>query len=465
MNVTRSNKPLVLVADDEPSMRTNIMEILAEEGLDFLEAEDGIQALKLASEHDPELLLVDIKMPGMSGIEVLKSIKKTYPELPVIVFTAFGSNERPIEAMKMGAFDYIEKPFDIEEFLLVIRRALDHHSLVREVQSLRSKVQLEENTESTVPSGDRLIGSSGKMQEILKMIGRVAPTDTTVLLQGESGTGKELIANAIQRHSNRSEFPFIKINCGALPEPLLESELFGHEKGSFTGAIKTRLGRFELADKGTIFLDEVDTLLQSIQVKLLRILQNLTFEKVGGEKTQTVDVRIIAATNQNLEELVERGKFREDLYYRLNVLHITVPPLREHTEDISQLTEHFLKKYRSDRNIMISKEAMNQLMDYHWPGNVRELENVIQRAVVLTMGDIITKNDLPFTMTTIRESVTESYLEDDKLPFKDIIQRVEKDLIMEALDRTNGNQTMAADLLDINRRLLYSKMKKYKINS
>lgn len=465
MTGSTSIKPLVLVADDEPSMRTNIMEILAEEGLDFLEAENGKQALKLASDHNPELLLVDIKMPGMSGIEVLKSIKKTHPELPVIVFTAFGSNERPIEAMKLGAFDYIEKPFDIEEFLLVIRRALDHHSLVREVQTLRSKIHLKENNDSPIPSGDRLIGSSGKMQEILKMIGRVAPTDTTVLLQGESGTGKELIANAIQRHSNRSDFPFIKINCGALPEPLLESELFGHEKGSFTGAIKTRQGRFELADKGTIFLDEVDTLPQSVQVKLLRILQNLTFEKVGGEKTQTVDVRIIAATNQHLEELVGEGTFREDLYYRLNVLHITVPPLREHTEDIPQLTEHFLKKYRRGREVMISKEAMNQLMDYHWPGNVRELENIIQRAVVMTMGDIITKNDLPFSMKTFHNSLSEPYLQDDKLPFKNIIQRVEKDLILEALDRTDGNQTLAADILDINRRLLYSKMKKYNIDS
>lgn len=465
MAQTHSSKPLVLVADDEPSMRSNIMELLAEEGLDFLEAENGTRALEMANEHQPEIVLVDIKMPGMNGIEVLKAIKKLYPEISVIVFTAFGSNERPIEAMKLGAFDYIEKPFDIEEFLLIIRRALDHHSLVREVRTLRSKVHSEDNNESSAPTKDRLIGSSGKMQEILKIIGKVAPTDTTVLLQGESGTGKELIANAIQRHSNRSEFPFIKVNCGALPEPLLESELFGHEKGAFTGAVKTRLGRFELADKGTIFLDEVNTLPQSTQVKLLRILQNLTFEKVGGETTQKVDVRIVAATNKNLEELVKTGEFREDLYYRLNVLHITVPSLREHPEDIPQLTEHFLKKYRGDHNIMISKEAMNQLMNYHWPGNVRELENVIQRAVVMTMGDIITKNDLPFSMTTISESVTESYLDEDKLPFKNIIQRVEKDLIIEALNRTDGNQTMAAELLDINRRLLYSKIKKYNIQS
>lgn len=459
-----SSKPLVLVADDEPSMRTNIMELLAEEGLDFLEAENGTQALEMAKKHQPEIVLVDIKMPGMNGIEVLKSIKKIYPEIPVIVFTAFGSNERPIEAMKLGAFDYIEKPFDIEEFLLIIRRALDHYSLIREVVSLRSKVQNREEREPSNDSEKKLIGSSGKMQQILKMIGKVAPTDTTVLLQGESGTGKELIANAIQRHSYRSEGPFIKINCGALPEPLLESELFGHEKGAFTGAVKTRTGRFELANNGTIFLDEVDTLPQSIQVKLLRVLQNLTFEKVGSEITQKVDVRIIAATNQNLEQQVKNGDFREDLYYRLNVLHITVPPLREHPEDIPLLAEHFLNKYRPDSEIMVSKEAMNQLMEYHWPGNVRELENAVQRALVMTQSNIITKNDLPFSLKTAQDALSEDYINDDKIPFKKILSSVEKDLILKALDRTDGNQTQASELLDINRRLLYSKMKKYGID-
>lgn len=458
-----SSKPLVLVADDEPSMRTNIMELLAEEGLDFLEAENGLQALEMAKEHKPEIVLVDIKMPKMNGIEVLKSIKDIYPEIPVIVFTAFGTNERPIEAMKLGAFDYIEKPFDIEEFLLIIRRALDHYSLIKEVLSLRSKVKNDVKSDSGDYAEERLIGSSGKMQQILKMIGKVAPTDTTVLLQGESGTGKELIANAIQRHSNRSKAPFIKVNCGALPEPLLESELFGHVKGAFTGAIKTRAGRFELADTGTIFLDEVDTLPQSIQVKLLRILQNLTFEKVGSEITQTVDVRIIAATNQNLEKLVNEGKFREDLYYRLNVLHITVPPLRDHPEDIPLLTEYFLKKYRAERETMISKEAMNQLMDYHWPGNVRELENAVQRALVMTQGNIITKNELPFSLKTAQKELSEEYMGGEKMPFKKILSSVEKDLIVNALDRTDGNQTKAAELLEINRRLLYSKMKKYDI--
>ncbi len=462
MSSTQKNKPLVLVADDEPSMRANIMEILADEGLDFLEAENGQQAVEIASEKKPNMVLLDIKMPEMTGMGALKRIKKLSPEIPVIVFTAFGTSERPIEAMKLGAFDYIEKPFDIEEFILVIRRALDHNSLIKEVHSLRSKVKVENNL-NVSEFGKKLIGSSGKMQEILKLIGKVAPTNTTVLLQGESGTGKELIADAIQRHSLRSGQPFIKVNCGALPEPLLESELFGHEKGAFTGAIKKRTGRFELADKGTIFLDEVDSLPQSTQVKLLRILQNFTFEKVGSEITQKVDVRIIAATNRNLEKLVEEGKFREDLYYRLNVLHINVPPLREHPEDIPLLVEHFLDKFRPHQEMLISKEAMSQLMKYHWPGNIRELENVIQRALVMTQGNVITKNDLPFSLKTSEDKLSEEYLNGDSIPFKEIISSVEKDLILKALERTEGNQTQAAKLLDINRRLLYSKMKKYKI--
>ncbi len=463
MSSTQKNKPLVLVADDEPSMRANIMEILADEGLDFLEAENGQQAVEIASEKKPNMVLLDIKMPEMTGMGALKRIKKLSPEIPVIVFTAFGTSERPIEAMKLGAFDYIEKPFDIEEFILVIRRALDHNSLIKEVHSLRSKVKVENNNLNVSEFGKKLIGSSGKMQEILKLIGKVAPTNTTVLLQGESGTGKELIADAIQRHSLRSGQPFIKVNCGALPEPLLESELFGHEKGAFTGAIKKRTGRFELADKGTIFLDEVDSLPQSTQVKLLRILQNFTFEKVGSEITQKVDVRIIAATNRNLEKLVEEGKFREDLYYRLNVLHINVPPLREHPEDIPLLVEHFLDKFRPHQEMLISKEAMSQLMKYHWPGNIRELENVIQRALVMTQGNVITKNDLPFSLKTSEDKLSEEYLNGDSIPFKEIISSVEKDLILKALERTEGNQTQAAKLLDINRRLLYSKMKKYKI--
>lgn len=461
-----TDSPLILVADDEAPMRANIIELLSDEGLQFLEASNGQSAVDLASAHHPDLVLLDIKMPKMNGLEALRRIKEQLPEVPVIVFTAFGINDYPIEAMKSGAFDYIEKPFDLDEFLQTIKRGLDQYALVKQRKSSAK------NNERSFAANDSFVGSSSNMQHILKLVGKVSSTDTTVLLQGESGTGKEVIADIIQKHSPRAEKPYIKVNCGALPEPLLESELFGHEEGAFTGAIKKRTGRFELADTGTIFLDEIDSLPLSTQVKLLRILQNRTFEPVGSEQTKSTDIRIIAATNRNLDKLVKEGRFREDLFYRLEIMPIHIPSLREHPEDIPQLVEHFLKRYEPTREMVVSDEAMQKLKAYTWPGNVRELENVVQRALVMTQGDIITPENLPFTANAENATTDPSEFagsfnigETDRIPFNQIIASVEKDLISRALDRCGGNKSKAAEMLEINRRLLYSKISKYNLDN
>lgn len=450
---------LILVADDEPSMRLNIAELLEDEGFSLLEASNGKEAVKLATEHHPAVVLMDIKMPEMSGIQALKILQKRAPKVPVIIFTAFGSNEQPIEAMKAGAFDYLEKPFEIEEFLTVIHHAVDQQNRSR---SVSDKSLQKENTEWPAIE-EHIVGSSKKMQEILKLIGKIAPKNSTVLIQGESGTGKEVIADAIHRHSNRSNGPFIKVNCGALPDTLLESELFGHEAGAFTGAIKKRRGRFELADGGTIFLDEVNALSPPTQIKLLRILQQFTFERVGGEQTLKTDARVIAATNKDLKQELKNGAFREDLYYRLNVLNLTIPPLRERIDDIEPLIKFFLKKYSPNKEILVSEDALQYLQSYHWPGNVRELENIIERATVFMQGKILTRNDLSISLKSDFSKIYESYQENGTIPMQKILKSVEKELILKALHRTNWNKTKAAKLLDINRRLLYSKINQYNI--
>lgn len=451
---------MILVADDEPSMRLNMVELLEDEGYTLLQASDGAEAVRLALEYHPLVVLMDIKMPELSGIEALKAIKKKAPAMPVIMFTAFGSNEKPIEAMKAGAFDYLEKPFEIDEFLAVIRKALGQFEETHTSFSSGAP-----QDPGYLQPGEHIIGVSKKMKGILKMIGKVANTNTTVLIEGESGTGKEVIADAIHRHSQRSNGPFIKINCGALPDSLLESELFGHEAGAFTGAIKQRRGRFELADGGTLFLDEINALTPAMQIKLLRVLQQFTFERVGGEKTIKTDARIIAATNKNLNHEIKSGKFREDLYYRLNVLHLVVPPLRERKVDIEPLVKHFIKKYSPQTSIGISPDALRYLTEYHWPGNVRELENIIQRASVLMQGKYLTKNDLSIPLNPeLSSSCLTDFQKDGKIPLKKIIGLVEKNLILQALDRTGWNKTETAKLLDINRRLLYSKMNQHRID-
>ncbi|MGM0545448.1 MAG: sigma-54-dependent transcriptional regulator [Bacteroidota bacterium] len=448
----------ILVADDEPSMRLNIIELLEDEGYAILQASNGSEAVQLAIEHRPLAILMDIKMPELSGLQALKTINSQLPQIPIIIFTAYGSNEKPIEAMKAGAFDYLEKPFDIDEFLSIV------HAAVKQRKKRRSLDTSPPSDDNKWPDIEQhIVGVSKEMQEILKMIGKIAPKDTTVLLEGESGTGKEVIADAIHRHSNRSNEPFIKVNCGALPDSLLESELFGHEAGAFTGANQLRLGRFELADGGTIFLDEVNALSPRTQIKLLRVLQNFTFQRVGGENTIKTDARIIAATNKNLQKEVENNNFREDLYYRLNVLNLSIPPLRDRLDDIEPLSKYFLKKYSQSEDIYISDDALEYLKSYHWPGNVRELENTIERATVLMNGTVLERKDLSISLKSDLSNIYDSHTEDGNIPMQKIIESVEKDLILKGLHRTNWNKTKAAKLLGINRRLLYSKIDKYDI--
>jgi DNA-binding NtrC family response regulator len=449
----------ILIADDEASMRSNLSELLTEEGYALLEATDGVAAVEQARSCHPDVVLLDINLPRLDGLAALKEIRKAVPEAVVIVFTAYGTSERAIQAMKAGAYDYIEKPFDLDEFLLIVRRSLQYRDLIGEVKHLRSQI-----AERRQPGGDdSIIGSGGRMQEIFKLIGRVAPTDATVLIQGESGTGKELIADAIQRHSLRASKPFVRVNCGALPETLLETEMFGHEKGSFTGATSQHKGRFELADGGTTFLDEVNNMPPSLQMKLLRVLQQQSFERVGGKETLRVDVRVIAATNKDLESEMKEGRFREDLFYRLNVIHIKVPPLRDHPEDISVLAEHFLRKYSPSKPFVLSNEVMRKFRLYSWPGNIRELENVIQRSLVLARSDVITLENLPLSLRAEGELIASSTLWQQGMPLRKILADVEKEIILKALQETGGNRTRAAAILHIHRRQLFSKIKQYSI--
>lgn len=455
--IHNSELKTILVADDEPSMRLNIAELLHDEGYRILEAANGVEAIRLTNSHTPDVILMDVKMPEMNGITTLKNLKKHHPDIPVIIFTAFGSNEKPIEAMKAGAFDYMEKPFDIDELLSIIRKALKQREA-----SLNRNSAVRQDPGNSV-SEEHIVGNSRKMKDILKIIGKVAVKNTTVLIEGESGTGKEVIADAIHRHSLRASAPFIKVNCGALPDSLLESELFGHEEGAFTGAVKKRKGRFELADGGTIFLDEINALTPPMQIKLLRVLQQFTFERVGGEKTIKTDARVIAATNKDLKAKIRDNSFREDLYYRLNVIHLNVPALRERKEDIEPLAKFFLKKYAPGRDILIAGKALDFLTSYHWPGNVRELENIIQRATVLMQGNVLTQSDLSITLNKELSDVYYSTENRGKIDFHEVVQSVEKELITRALDKSGWNKAEAARRLSINRRLLYSKIKQYRI--
>lgn len=451
----------ILVVDDETSMRKNIKDILSLEGYTVFEAENGIVGLEAVDSKELDLVLLDFNMPEMDGFAVLTEIKKKNEDLPVIILTAFGTNERVIEAMKSGAYDYMEKPFELAEFLIIIERAIKYSELVNEVKNLRTIVAEDNNEEEK----DKIIGKSIKMKEILKLIGRAAPSDATVLIQGESGTGKELIADAIQRHSLRRDKPYIKVNCGAFSESLLESEIFGHEKGSFTGAISQKLGRFELADGGTVFLDEINNMPHSLQVRLLRILQHQTFYRVGGEVPVPINVRIIAASNKDVEKEVEEGRLRKDLYYRLNVIRMNVPPLRERMEDIPLLIEHFLKKYSPAKKLVVNADNIERLKEYPWNGNVRELENNIQRAIVIARDNMINIE------TGISEKTETGFanpfekIRDEGHSIKSVISDIEKYIILKALEFTKWNRTETAKLLKMHRRLLYSKIKEFKLNT
>ncbi len=440
----------VLIIEDDLNTREGLKTFLEEEGYRITAVEKGEEGIELVKEKSFPVVVTDLKLPGMDGIEVLREVHKISPNTEVIILTAYGTVENAVEAMKEGAYHYLTKPINLEEFILVIKKALEHYRLKEKVELLEK--QLEERYRF-----ENIIGSSRRMREIFQTITQVAPTRAPVLITGESGTGKELVARAIHRRSDRKDKPFVVIHCGALVSTLLESELFGHEKGAFTGAVESKPGRFELANGGTVFLDEVSEIEPSVQVKLLRVLQEQEFERVGGIKTIKVDVRIVSATNVNLEERVKEGKFREDLYYRLKVISIHLPPLRERKEDIPLLVNAFIKEANTlnKKNIRgITSRALSLLMNYHWPGNVRELKNVIESMVILARKDILTVNDVP---PYIREPEIQENILKIKLgtPWKEI----ERELIFAALQKSKGNKKKAAEILGLSRRTLYRKLK------
>ena len=461
----------ILVVDDEESIRFTLKKALEREGYGVVLAKDGEEGVRMALKVSVDLALLDVRLPRLDGLEALARIKEARPSLPVIMMTAYGTLPIAIEAMKRGAYDYITKPFDVEELSLLIGRAFEVQALAEEVSRLR------EGLKEQFDFGG-VVGQSQGMQEVFKLVGKVAQSDITVLILGESGTGKELIARAIHYHSRRLGRPFVAVNCAAIPKELLESELFGHEKGAFTGATSLKRGKFELAEGGTVFLDEVGDMDLSLQAKILRVLQEHEIERVGGEGPIPVDVRIIAASNQDLKVAVERKAFREDLFYRLNVVTIPLPPLRERKEDIPLLVDHFLKQYakgQGEEPKVLSQEALELLYQHDWPGNVRELENVVKRACVLASTPLILSEHLPPHLQA-REGLEEAGWE-GSLPswvtlelkrlggrkdgelYAHFLNAVEGPLFQEVLRRTGGNQVKAAKLLGINRNTLRKRLK------
>lgn len=448
----RSDK--ILVAEDDRTARVSLAELLAGHGFQVLLAEDGLQAELLLAEARPDLALFDIRMPGKDGFTLLREARAKELDAEIIVMTAHGDSATAIEAMKSGAFDYVLKPIDFQLLLPQIDRALEHRRLMREVQQSRQR-------QNRVSTPLAIVGQSAVMQHIFKLIGQVAASDATVLVRGESGTGKELVVNAIHFNSSRAKGPLVKMNCASIPDTLLESELFGHEKGAFTNASSRRIGRFEEASGGTLFLDEIGELTPSLQSKLLRAVQERTIERLGSNVPVPVDLRLVAATSRNLEEAVQQGEFREDLYYRLNVVTIPLPPLRERRQDIPALVEHFL--HRGERTASITNAALTKLNDYHWPGNVRELENAIERAVVLAREGLVTADEI--VLRDARDGRAQKWTDDAPLEagWQTNLAELEKSLIARALRQAEGNKSKAAELLGIHRRLLYEKIKEHKV--
>lgn len=436
----------ILIADDEDATRELLCEFLTEEGYDPVGVATAAELEKYLSEKDPDLVLMDIRLPDKSGLDILKTLKAGQNvQKPVVAMTAFGGSGVAIEAMRLGAYDYITKPFDLEEVSQVLKRYFDHRKLSEQVAELSDLVRRGD------PS-DPLIGNSLAMQEVYKQIGRVAASDATVLITGETGTGKEMIASILHKTSSFSNGQLVKVNCAALPETLLESELFGHEKGAFTGAIAQRKGRFELANKGTIFLDEIGEMSFATQKKLLRVLQEREFERVGGTLTVKIDTRVIAATNKILPQEVEASRFREDLYYRLNVISIYLPPLRERHGDIPLLVEHFVDKNRfrpGSAPSKISQSALDKLGHYDWPGNVRELENVIQRATVLAQGSVIAEAHIRFAGTDGRRLIDIGERVRRGVDLPEMLSEIERTAVEEALSATDGHRKEAASLLGV----------------
>jgi DNA-binding NtrC family response regulator len=450
----------ILVVEDGRSQREMLRDFLRKEGHTVGEAENGERAVQRVREGHYDLILLDYKMPGMDGMQVLQAVKGINPEIDVVIITAYGTIDMAVDAMKAGALDYITKPVEFEELLLLVDRVSERRTLIKENEILRGIFRGELFGEKGVTT-DRIIYRGEKMSALINMAGRVAASRATVLLQGESGTGKELLARLIHHLSPRAARPIIVVNCGALHENLLESELFGHEKGAFTGATARRIGRFEEADGGTLFLDEIGELSPQVQVKLLRFLQEHEFQRLGGNQTLRTDVRVISATNSDLEQRVKAGAFREDLFYRLNVVLISLPPLRERKEDIPILIDHFIKRYAEENGKEIaglSSEAQDVLLKYDYPGNVRELENIIERAVVIAREEVISVEDLPFRESM--EETAESRKAEEGL-LRGSIEDLEKKLIVEAMEKAGDHQSRAADLLGISERMLRYKLKKY----
>jgi DNA-binding NtrC family response regulator len=442
------NKPDIgiLIVDDEFSVRDSLSRWFKEDGYRVAAAENAAEALKKMQEQPWDITLVDIKMPGMSGLELQRRIKEIDKNIVVIIITAYASVESAVQALKEGAYDYVTKPVDPDDLSHLIQNAIKQRALAAENILLRTKI------EELSKTGE-FIGESPQMKKVMELVRTVAQTDATVMIRGESGTGKELVARAIHNNSNRRYFPLIPVNCGSIPEGLLESELFGHEKGAFTGAQYRRKGKFEMANGGTIFFDEIGNLDMKLQVDLLRVIEAKQFTRLGGEQVISVDFRVICATNKNLEKVVEEGTFREDLYYRLNVFSIFLPPLRERRSDLPLLAQHFLQQYSlsMSKNISaISPEALDLLIRYDWPGNVRELQNAIERAMVVGKPPCIRVEDLPFQLNSR-----------PKLPEADSLAEVEKEHIINILDRTSWNITRAAEILKIDRVTLYNKIEKY----
>lgn len=460
----------ILIADDEESIRFVLSKTMEKKGYSVDLAEDGIQALERIKSGRYSLIFMDILMPGESGLEILSKVTDT----PVIIMTAQDTMKNAVEAMKRGAYDYITKPFDIEEVNLLAARAISAWKLSKEVAELKKEIK------GKYAVGGEIIGKSDAMKQLYKLIGKVSASDLTVLIQGESGTGKELIARAIHYHSNRSSGPFIAVNSSAIPKDLLESEFFGHEKGAFTGAHERKIGKFEVAEGGTLFLDEIGDMPTDLQAKILRVIQEKEFERVGGNRPIPADVRILAATNQDIESAIKEGRFREDLYYRLNVVPVIVPPLRGRKGDIPLLAEHFLRRFRDELDVEeknITPEAMKILSSYDWPGNVRELENTIKRAMVMSSGSKILPEDLPTavfgeahvkagrfrSLDELWEEKLRTFVDKgDCLKMKDlydlIIKQVEKPLLRFVLEKTRGNQVKASEVLGINRNTLRKKL-------
>ena len=446
----------VLIVDDEVGARESLRMILKTDYTVLL-AKDGEEAILQIREHSPDVILLDIILPDLDGLKLLEKIKQKETDAIVIMITATKTVKTAVEAMKLGAYDYVTKPFDVDELRLIISRALSTQALEKEVRYLRKEID-----KSFV--FENIIGKSKAMKEIFGMVRQIADSKSTVLVMGESGTGKELISRAIHYNSNRKNYPFVTINCAAIPETLIESELFGHERGAFTNAIEKKLGRFEVAHQGTLFLDEIGELSLATQAKILRFLEEKEFIRVGGSKTIKVDVRLITATNRDLNQLLKKAAFREDLYYRINVVPIIIPPLRERKEDIPPLLDHFIKKYNEEGHKKVkgvSKEALELIMNYEWPGNVRELENSIERVIALTSNEYIQPDELPIPLTNISKTngIRESILS-GKVSFLEAEEEFEKGIILDALKKTNYIQSHAAEMLGISRRILKYKMDK-----